>query len=1087
MKRNDAEGFAQRLYARVPGHYRGYDTERGQPLLALLRIVGEQMATVRQDMDALWDDFFIETCDDWVIPYLGALVGAKLLPQPVDQRSNRLDVWNTVLWRRSKGTMPMLAALSQPISGWSADIAEFFQILGWSQNMNHVRLDRPLNPDLRDPYKLSLLGHAADPLAHALDFKPAGALDQTRTIRTSPRIGAAAWATPGRYQVKNLGVFVRRLRTFPVEGATPASAPPGAISPPTASAFTFNPLFREMQLFVAQTGAALTRPAFAQAPWKSFGSDVAVRQFGVLLASEVEPLPKLTSSPRAFTFGGANSIALHTSAGMRLLQPRSFQPGAAHFLITALWKRTSGQPVTLGMLSTFSNSFFSMAAATGPGQLVVTVRTGRPGLGWPGPPLPTSPAARFPGATLAVRAARTGAVHSADGLYVYLPPAFVTPGNTPAYYAADDGSTYLGDGAITFTGLDLSSLPPARSSEGQTYPSRITRPSTHPAAAAVTRLNRMPGGLRLADPARFGGVGVLFQLALFPQCLDPQQSKDAQLGAIATIAQSASAHPDLKVPDPWPAFTNGPSKSAVDGPGQSSAAGQSQPPGLLSVLVKPLNGNFIPAAELVLVNRRGQSLLVALPEVLNAPANGIRYLVADDGSTYFATTAEAIQQGSYGGLALARAAQGQVLPIPGIWPLQQRRPVAIDLCRSERGSLLAPGELGIDPELGRFALPAQDPAIGQGGLSVDYVEAFSDRVGALGFEKPNGLATRLVSQSGDVESLTALPGAPVHSSLTDAIAKAKDGEVIEIVDSATYAAPAGVNIASLQNLTIRAVGQRPCLTFYSAPNTPAPASFTVAAPMSRLILSGLLVSGGPLRIKSLVRELCLTACTLDPRTAVVGSLFATGAGSTEGAHYFLGRSITGGLRIGAGVAQLTVADSIIDQQHGSAIAGVSDLSSPPGPLHSPPHVPAPVAGIVQLERVTVLGLILCEVLSASECLLNDVALVQDQQSGCVRFTCFERGSVLPRRYQCVPSESQTAACSERWRRLSPVFNSRRFGRPDYAQLAAACPSEILRASEAGAEVGAFAAALNTIRLGNLRTKLQEFMPVGMSALIVAET
>ena len=41
MKRNDAEGFAQRLYARVPGHYRGYDAERGQPLLALLRIVGE--------------------------------------------------------------------------------------------------------------------------------------------------------------------------------------------------------------------------------------------------------------------------------------------------------------------------------------------------------------------------------------------------------------------------------------------------------------------------------------------------------------------------------------------------------------------------------------------------------------------------------------------------------------------------------------------------------------------------------------------------------------------------------------------------------------------------------------------------------------------------------------------------------------------------------------------------------------------------------------------------------------------------------------------------------------------------------------
>ena len=60
-------------------------------------------ANLRQDLDALWDNFFIETCDDWVVPYIGALVGTNLLQQPVGQ-SNRLDVWNTVIWRRSKGT-----------------------------------------------------------------------------------------------------------------------------------------------------------------------------------------------------------------------------------------------------------------------------------------------------------------------------------------------------------------------------------------------------------------------------------------------------------------------------------------------------------------------------------------------------------------------------------------------------------------------------------------------------------------------------------------------------------------------------------------------------------------------------------------------------------------------------------------------------------------------------------------------------------------------------------------------------------------------------------------------------------------------
>jgi hypothetical protein len=71
--------------------------------------------------------------------------------------------------------------------------------------------------------------------------------------------------------------------------------------------------------------------------------------------------------------------------------------------------------------------------------------------------------------------------------------------------------------------------------------------------------------------------------------------------------------------------------------------------------------------------------------------------------------------------------------------------------------------------------------------------------------------------------------------------------------------------------------------------------------------------------------------------------------------------------------------------------------------------------------------------------------------------------------------------------LAPLFNARRFGRPDYMQLTTGCPPEILTASEAGAEVGAFATALNTIRLNNLEIKLREFLPVGLSALVIAET
>ena len=212
--RNSPEDFAQRLYSRLPGHYRVYDAERGQPLLALMRVVGAQVADVRQDLDALWDNFFIETCDEWVVPYIGALVGANLLQQPVGQ-SNRLDVWNTVLWRRSKGTPQMLQALSSAVSGWPTELAEFFLSLGWSQNVNHVRMDRALTPDLRSPSQLALLGQAIDPFAHAADFKPAQSLSTPPTPRSADGPGVGRMGNTGAISDQQARRLCSQAEDFP--------------------------------------------------------------------------------------------------------------------------------------------------------------------------------------------------------------------------------------------------------------------------------------------------------------------------------------------------------------------------------------------------------------------------------------------------------------------------------------------------------------------------------------------------------------------------------------------------------------------------------------------------------------------------------------------------------------------------------------------------------------------------------------------------------------------------------------------------------------------------------------------------------
>ena len=1103
MSHNDAEDYAQRLYSRMPAQYRTYDVEQGLPLLALLRVIGEQVSNVRQDLDALWDNFFIETCDDWVVPYLGALLGTNLLAHPVGQ-SNRLDVRNTVHWRRSKGTPAMLRELAQSISLWPIDLAEFFQTLGWSQSLNHLRLEHPLTPDLRDPYQLSLLGHAADPFAHAADFKPGHSLDQARVTLNLPHIGRAAWGTPGRYQIKNVGFFVRRLQTFPLKGVTPATVSPGETAPADAVCFTFDPLFRETPLFVEASGTPLSRAAFDHAPWETFGKDVSVRQFGVLFASDIAPSldvvgdqitfesPRswsissgtlnadIASAQNAFTFGAAGAgLSLDATSGMRLLDPGSFQLGGKHFVITALW--TDGDiPTVLGAVSTLhaalgdSDAFHPGAAAVGSGQLILTVQTGRVGLGWPN--LPPSPPAYFPGAVLAIRASRLDAPHAADTLYLYLPPAHIKPDDLPTYYVADEGSTYT---SATFDSTTL-----ARPSEGQIYPARLLTASTEP-ASSFTVLNRKPGGLRLPDPARFGPAGnraaVLIEVSLFTGAFQT-------LGAVATIDQSQADYPELDVPDPWPAFTYGPSKNAINGTLPES--------GLLSIRLKTLAGDFVPRAELIVVNRARQSLLIYLPELtgLAPDRNDMWLFVADDGSTYFAPLdtvgqMDVLKGNSYNGLTLARASAGQVLPIPGILPLQQRKPVAINLCRCERNALLQPGQLGIDPELGRFALAPADPAIGQGGFSVDYVEAFSDRVGARVFDRlldPKEVPTRLVALSGDASSSLnpTLASDHIHANVADAVAAAVDGDVIEIVDSATYAATAPITIPSaVKTLVLRAgSGQRPCLTFYQAAGTPASGSLQTTSPMDSLELNGLLISGGPLQIESNVKQLLLAACTLDPLGAGnTGSLVATDANVDHRATYLLCRCITGGLRTGAGISQLIVADSIVDQRGGLAIGGVlppvltilqSDLS----------------AQSVQLERATVFGRIRCDILQASETLLDDLAFVDDRQAGCIRFSRYESGSVLPRRYQCVPSDEQASNCSsKKGRCFAPLFNSRRFGDPAYAQFATACPQEILIASEERAEVGAFASTLNTTRLGNLEIKLQEFLPVGLSALVIAET
>ena len=210
-----------RLYELMPAVYRERDEQEGFPLRALLRIVTAQADIVGNDIQRLWDNFFIETCDRWAIAYIGDLVSNNLLHdgsrslapdtarglfpdlvgrdlRPGIAIRTRADVAKTIYYRRRKGTLPMLEELARDVTGWAAHAVEFFELLVWSQNLNHLRLFSAGCPDLRSVEAADRLNGPFDSFAHTVDVRP-------------PR------QYEGWHNIRNIGFFLWRLGSFRLE------------------------------------------------------------------------------------------------------------------------------------------------------------------------------------------------------------------------------------------------------------------------------------------------------------------------------------------------------------------------------------------------------------------------------------------------------------------------------------------------------------------------------------------------------------------------------------------------------------------------------------------------------------------------------------------------------------------------------------------------------------------------------------------------------------------------------------------------------------------------------------------------------
>ncbi|MFA6262516.1 MAG: hypothetical protein WC760_13700 [Bacteroidia bacterium] len=250
---------ANRLYELLPAVYRIRDAGQGEPLRALVALFAREFEAIEENLEQLYDDQFIETCADWVAPYIGDLIGYRPLHGATAAvASPRAEVANTIAYRRRKGTALMLEQLARDLTDWPAHAAEFFEQLATTQYMKHTRLHAPATAAVRDEAAMRRAGGAFNGVAHTAEVR-----------RPENR--------SGRYNIANVGLFLWRLLPLSLSGV-PLVPDPLDVG---GTRFRLNPLGADLALFrTPQPGDAidsLSSPMHVPAPLSVRGMAAAVR------------------------------------------------------------------------------------------------------------------------------------------------------------------------------------------------------------------------------------------------------------------------------------------------------------------------------------------------------------------------------------------------------------------------------------------------------------------------------------------------------------------------------------------------------------------------------------------------------------------------------------------------------------------------------------------------------------------------------------------------------------------------------------------------------------------------------------------
>lgn len=225
--------YTEKIWEWIPAVYKDEDGLATNPhvLRAIVKILAYQAAIGRRSIDRLWEDQFIELCDDWAIPYIGDLVGTRLVNE-LNRRGRRTDVARTIFYRRRKGTLPVLELLIRDITGWQGVVVESFKRLARTRHgldpepgeLEGLITETPPGgwAKLKSVRGGELVDGPFDEFAHTPDF---------RQLR----------GKLGRYNIPKLNFHLYRQLPFEVNFATPAKFGDGR--------FTFDPSGRDVTLY----------------------------------------------------------------------------------------------------------------------------------------------------------------------------------------------------------------------------------------------------------------------------------------------------------------------------------------------------------------------------------------------------------------------------------------------------------------------------------------------------------------------------------------------------------------------------------------------------------------------------------------------------------------------------------------------------------------------------------------------------------------------------------------------------------------------------------------------------------------------